>query len=274
MNINLYLLKQKNIIDSALNDYLPSENVYPKVIHKTMRYSIFAGGKRIRSILILSLAKMANYEISKVLPLACAIELIHTYSLIHDDLPCIDNDDYRRGKLSAHRAFGENIALLAGDALLTLSFQILTKIEDKSKIPTIIEKIASVIGTKGMIGGQVVDVQKNRKSKKILEYIHTHKTGALFEVSMETGAILVNFSTQEISALKKYGANIGLAFQIIDDVFDKKTDKFKLTYPLIYGVDYSKKKAKFMINEAKNAIKMFKKNEILLKLANYIIERK
>lgn len=289
MDIESYLLEKRKIINQTLSKYLPKESEYPKIIHQAMRYSLFAGGKRLRPILTVIVAEMKKEKIEKVLPLACAIELIHTYSLVHDDLPSIDNDDYRRGNLSCHKAFNEAIAILTGNALLNLSFWVLTKIKEKDKLIPIIRKITEAVGSQGMIGGQVVDIQKSseiKNQKKILKYIHIHKTAFLFKATMETSGILMNFSSEEIQVLSKYGENIGLAFQITDDILNingkrnllgknTKTDKSrkKITYPLVYGIKYSKEKAKKLVIEAKKYLEIFKNPEILFSFADYIIKR-
>lgn len=260
-----------------------------------MRYSIFAGGKRLRAILV-----MAAYEAfgmidsDEVLPIACAVEMIHTYSLIHDDLPCIDNDDYRRGKLTNHKVFGDAIAVLAGDALLTHAFWLISKSKYKNvkseKIIEILEIIGNAISTFGMIGGQVVDIETSghKITPKELEYIHVHKTGALLHACVYAGALLANADDEELSNISDYGKNIGLAFQIIDDILDIEGD-FKLlgkkagsdiinqknTYPSVFGLEKSRELGDVLINSAIEKAKKIKTGgTVLVEIANFIKNRK
>ena len=248
-----------------------------------MRYSVFAGGKRLRPILA-----MASYEIvggkgKQILSNACALELIHTYSLIHDDLPCMDDDDLRRGKPTSHRVFGEGMAVLAGDALHALAFEMLLK----TKNPQVIEEVVQSIGTKGMIGGQVADLEAEGKKVKPAQvaYIHSHKTGALIKASVRVGALLGGADRKKLNALSGYGEKIGLAFQITDDVLDvegkeeivgKKigADEKKATYPKVMGLEKSKKIAKDLVESAKKDLEIFSKKRIIFeRLADYIVSR-
>ena len=279
-SIEEYLKEKRVAIEAALNRLLYSPKKYPPIIHQAMRYAVFGKGKRLRPILLIAAAEACGGKASDVLPAACAIEMIHTYSLIHDDLPAIDDDDYRRGELSCHKKFGEAMALLAGDALLTRAFEVLSRMKfpkDKILQAKVIAQITQAIGTEGMLGGQVEDIQslnsptQVQKEKK-LAYIHAHKTGALINVALKVGAILTGASRGELKALDKYGRNFGLAFQITDDILDKK-EKRELTYPRIYGLEASRKKVKKLIRSAKVPLKIFKKREELLKeLIDYFVE--
>lgn len=285
MNFKNYLEDKKNIIDKALDEFLPPENKSPSVIHQAMRYSVFSGGKRIRPILTLITAELLDQEIGKVISAACGIELIHTFSLIHDDLPCIDNDDFRRGKPSNHKVFGEAIALLAGDALLVSGFELIAKNSGvkgikKQSIINLIKEISFYIGTANMLGGQVEDINPGNKNikKEDLYNLYMKKTAALICVSIRAGAILSNANQRQLKALTKYGENIGLAFQIVDDMLDIMQDqrvmKKKPTYPNQYGIKESKNEADRLIKEAKDSLKIFNnKAETLKNLADYIISR-
>lgn len=292
MDIEKYLLTQKKIIDESLDYYLPRVSEYPKVIHEAMRYAVFSGGKRIRAILVLAAGEAVGGTggEKELLKVASSIELIHTYSLIHDDLPALDDDDFRRDKLSCHKKFNEAIAILAGDALFTHAFYLLSKIKNSpDKVLKICEELSYAIGTYGMIGGQVVDIESEGSENldvPTLEYIHTHKTGALICAAVKVGCILGGGDKYQLHALTQYGKYIGLAFQIIDDLLDveevekkgkrKKSDlvKKKLTYPLIYGIESSKKQVQLLIEEAVSAIAEFNhKADTLKALAQFIQKR-
>ncbi|MFH1540954.1 MAG: polyprenyl synthetase family protein [Elusimicrobiota bacterium] len=284
MNIKLYLKKKKSIVGETLKKYFLKNADEPKIINTAMKYSVFANGKRLRPILCLIACDLCDGVEKNVLPTACGIEMLHTYSLIHDDLPSMDNDDYRRGVLTSHKKFGEAIAILAGDGLLTKAFEIIDA--------KVVKEIAVAAGTKGMVGGQVADIETSNSRlsdlnpQLTLDYIHKHKTAKMIEVSLKVGAILSNVSQKKIKALSNYGIKIGLAFQIVDDILDiignkKKLGKTgsdiknkKLTYPSIYGIEKSKRKAELLIESAKNDLKIFgKKADILEELADYIIKR-
>jgi len=261
MNLKNYMTKRAAMVDEALAVLLPERTFYPEIIHDAMRYSIFAGGKRLRPILCLAGAEALGKDIEPILPVACALEMIHTYSLVHDDLPAMDNDDYRRGKLTNHKVFGEGIAILAGDALLTQAFEVLAAYGGRVSgqlVPAllrVIQEIARAAGTMGMIGGQVVDLQSEGKTvdADTLSYIHTHKTGALFEASVRAGALLSGATERELAALTGYAQNFGLAFQITDDLLDITGDEIKIgkpvgsdlknkksTYPVLFGLERSR----------------------------------
>ncbi|MHC2994446.1 MAG: polyprenyl synthetase family protein [Candidatus Atribacteria bacterium] len=284
MNFEKYLNDKRNIIDKALDEFLPSEEKSPSIIHKAMRYSVFSGGKRLRPILTLATAELLGKEIETVLNTACGIELIHTFSLIHDDLPCIDNDDFRRGKPSNHKVFGEAIALLTGDALLVSGFETIVKNSEvkeikKQSVLKVIKEISYYIGTDNMLGGQVEDISPENKNitKEDLYNMYMKKTAALICASIRAGAILSDANQRQLKALTRYGENIGLAFQIVDDILDIMQDQKEMgkpTYPNKYGIKESKIEAERLIIEAKNSLKIFKhKAEVLNNLADYIISR-
>ncbi|MBI3317543.1 MAG: polyprenyl synthetase family protein [Candidatus Omnitrophica bacterium] len=227
MKLESYLAERQTLVNRALERYLPPAGGYPQTIHKAMRYSVLGEGKRIRPILALAACEAVGGKLQKALPAACALEMIHAYSLVHDDLPAMDNDDFRRGKPSCHKKFGEAIGVLAGDALLTLSFSLLAGEDSKangsaSSHLRVIGEVARAIGTEGMIGGQVVDVASAGKplSPALLEYINTRKTGALISAAVRVGGILGGADPKKALALKRYGEKIGLVFQLVDDLLD------------------------------------------------------
>ena len=266
MDIEKYIADKKKIIDKALDRYLPASNAKPRVIHRAMRYSLFPGGKRIRPVLTIAGFEACGGNGNSIIPVACGIELIHSYTLIHDDLPCMDNDDFRRGKKTCHKKFGEDIALLAGDGLLTLAFQVIAE----SGNIDVIKEISKSIGTCGVIGGQVVDtlVQDSgpKVQKRHIEYINLNKTAVLFEVAVKSGGIVNRASGQEINALGNFGRDIGITFQLLDDLKDKDG------YVKLYGVERTKEKAKILAKKAKNHLKIFgKKANRLLELADTIL---
>ncbi|MCK4533551.1 polyprenyl synthetase family protein [bacterium] len=298
IDLKQYLKKRREVVNQVLNKYLKCNNKSPRVIQQSMRYSVFSGGKRLRPILVLCAAEICGRGgYKKALAPACALEMIHAYSLIHDDLPAMDNDDYRRNKLTSHKKFGEAMAILTGDALLTYAFQIVA--DDLWVKKEMISELAKAAGREQMLGGQVEDIQnsgckgkriksKNEKTRNVkkINYIHACKTGALIKTSLKMGAMAVNASKKQIKALEEYGKNIGLAFQVMDDVLDvvgnkKKLgkrgsdfDNSKLTYPLIYGVEKSKEKAVKLVEKAKQDLSVFgQKANILKKIADYLINR-
>jgi len=295
ISLSAYLEARKKITDDALERCLPSEENYPPVIFKAVRYSVFAGGKRIRPILCMASAEAVGGDMESVLPVACALELIHTYSLIHDDLPAIDDDDYRRGRLTNHKVFGEDIAILAGDALLTEAFRLmsertLTGKVAPEKLLAVIHDVAEAAGYFGMVGGQVVDVQSEGKTveSEVLHYIHTRKTGAMITSAIKAGAMLANAGEVELNALLTYGKHVGLAFQIADDILNVEGDpallgkgtgsdakRGKVTYPALEGLEASRKKAAELVESALIVIKNFdQRAEPLRMIARYIVERK
>lgn len=262
MNIQEYLQKRKALIDSSLAEYLPSVEEIPGTIHQAMHYSVFAGGKRLRPILVMASAEAVGGDGIKVLPAACALEMIHTYSLIHDDLPAMDDDDFRRGKPTNHKVFGEAMAILAGDALLTHAFGLLSSCSGvfaPEKVNLVISEVAEAAGTLGMVGGQVLDIQSEgcEISGDDLYNIYIRKTAALFVAALRCGAILSNCNERQLEVLTAYGRHLGLAFQITDDILDitgntavlgknvgSDVRKKKATFPQIYGLERSKKIAR------------------------------
>jgi len=271
------------LIEKALRKYLSKDSA-PTLLYRAMYYSVFNGGKRLRPLLVLAAAEVCNGKLENVLPVACALELIHTFSLIHDDLPALDNDDYRRGKLSCHKKFGEAMAILAGDALLMKAFElIVSKCPRKVKpeiLDKVIKEIAKNCGMEGMVGGQVMDISVNRQlpiTNYKLKNIYTKKTAALIKTCLKVGALLSEAKPEQISTLEDYGKKIGLAFQISDDWVDYKQEKKlnKLTYPQIYGVNHAKKYVEQLVEEAKKKLNIFgSKAKVLKEFADYIATRK
>jgi geranylgeranyl diphosphate synthase type II len=281
------------LTDAALERLLPPESQRPEVIHRAMRHSVFAGGKRLRPILCIEAARLISGKLPEgVEELGSALEMLHTYSLIHDDLPALDNDDLRRGRPTCHKAFGEANAILAGDALQTYAYEVLANLRcEANRRVRIIAEIAHDTGTiDGMIGGQVLDLESERKrpTAEILEYIHRSKTGALITASLVSGGIYSGGSDEQIEKLRTFGRAIGLAFQIVDDVLDvtqsseqlgktagKDTATEKATYPSLFGIDESLKKADALIAEGNAALDSFGNRAATLKsLAAYLVERK
>lgn len=270
MRLENHLNNLKNLIDKSLDEYLPSEKEYPKAIHWAMRYSVFSGGKRIRPIIAIESCKVCKGALEDILPVAAAIELVHTYSLIHDDLPAMDDDDYRRGKPTSHKVFGEANAILAGDALLALAFNIISKEADSRIGLEVIRELSESIGTKGMIGGQVVDLEfKNKRlDKKTLNYINRFKTSRLFEASASSGAIVAKSSRKEVSAMAEFGTCLGIAFQIVDDIIDKEG------YVKIFGLRRSRLESRRLVKKAKASLDIFGRRSNLLKeIAEYVLNR-
>jgi geranylgeranyl diphosphate synthase type II len=293
MDIALYLKQNKELIDKRLDELLPADTEYPAIIHQAMRYSIFAGGKRIRPTLTLAACQAVKKEKALVLDSGCAMELIHTYSLIHDDLPAMDDDDFRRGKPTSHKKFGEAIAILAGDALLTMGFQILSYALLKSNINNkgleIIYEVAQAIGSKGLIGGQVMDLLSEGKQIDLdtISYIHKSKTASLIAICVKIGGLLGNAQEDELERLNKYGEKIGLAFQIVDDILDiegssdelgktagKDQKSLKATFPGVIGLAESKQKASELIHSAINYVEPLGDSALpLIEIALFILRR-
>jgi geranylgeranyl diphosphate synthase type II len=296
MDLKRYLSERCQLVDEALEKYLPGEDELPFLLHKAMRYSVFAGGKRVRPILMLAACDAVGGDIGEVMPAACAMEMIHTYSLIHDDLPAMDNDDFRRGVPTNHKVFGEATAILAGDALLTEAFALLSYQEpggtlDLAKRLQVISEIARCAGSRGMIGGQVVDMESEGKKEvnmATVQYIHTHKTGALIKASVRAGALLGNAGEDDENALIRYGEAVGLAFQIADDILDLEgtteqigkdagsdLERGKATYPAVLGINESKMHASELVKDALDALSGFdEKADPLREIARYIVNRK
>ncbi len=290
-----YLAVQKAVIDQALDRYIPGEESYPPVIFQAVRYSLLAGGKRLRPILCLAAAEALGGKCGPILPVACGLEFIHTYSLIHDDLPAMDNDDYRRGRLTSHKVFGEEIAILAGDALLTEAFRLMTRRDLMPGVPTerlltAIGEIAEAAGFFGMVGGQVLDVRAEGQETDLetLHRIHQKKTGAMIRVSLRAGAILAGASDEQLDSLSNYGEQIGLAFQITDDILNVEGDRRllgkdtgsdaargKVTFPALMGIEASRCRVAELIREALYSLAFFDdRAEPLRMIARYIPERK
>jgi len=290
-----YLNNRKTLIDRAFDDYFPGDKDEPPEIFQAVRYSLLAGGKRIRPILCLAAAEAVGGNVEAVMPAACALEMIHTYSLIHDDLPAMDNDDYRRGKPTSHKVFGEAMAILAGDALLTEAFRLLT---DRKRMPDIpAEKIldvsleiAEAAGCRGMVGGQVQDIRAEgvKVDLDTLHAIHRRKTGALLRVSLRAGAILAGAEDVALADLSDYGDKIGLAFQIADDILNVEGDpailgkgtgsdaaRGKMTFPSLLGIEASRARAEELVLEAHTSLASFDNRATPLRaIARYILERR
>ncbi len=294
VDILRYLQEQKAFVDEALARYLPGEEHYPPAIFQAMQYSVFAGGKRVRPILAIAAAETLGGTAADVLPVACALECIHTYSLIHDDLPALDNDDYRRGRLTNHKVFGEANAILAGDALLTFAFELMADARHwpqfvPERVVQVMHEVAYAIGTFGMIGGQVVDLQMEGQDVDLrgLQYIHAHKTGALIRTSVRSGAILGGGSPAAVEALTQYGTHIGLAYQIMDDILDvrgdeqrmgkalrKDNERRKATYPRLVGLAESEVRAQAAVTASIAALDIIgERGAVLRDLAHFIIAR-
>ena len=287
-----YLDQRREKVESALNDSITV--IYPEKIYEAMRYSLLAGGKRLRPILCLATCELMGGTLEMAMPTACALEMIHTMSLIHDDLPAMDNDDYRRGKLTNHKVFGDDIAILAGDGLLAYAFEYLavhTKGVSAERLLKVVARLGHAVAATGLVGGQVVDLDSEGESDITIEklnFIHTHKTGALLEASVVSGAELASADHNTLQQLTRYANNIGLAFQIIDDVLDitatyeelgktagKDLQAQKATYPSLWGIDESRRQAKRLVQEAQAVLADFGDKALpLMAIADYITERK
>lgn len=297
MNLADFLVEQQRLVDKALDQLLPFEDVPPATIHRAMRYSVFAGGKRIRPVLCLQAAAAVSgqdpHRVPGALTAACALEMIHTYSLIHDDLPALDNDDYRRGKLTNHKVFGEAMAILAGDALFTRAIQVLTRIEnmDATGRLALVDELSFASGTfEGMIGGQVTDIESERKppTEELLFAIHSAKTGALLRASVRMGAICGGADDNRLAHISRYGDAVGMAFQIVDDILDveessaslgktagKDEAQGKITFPAVYGLEKSRQMAADQCRIAHEALAMFGDSARRLhEIADLIVYRK
>ena len=292
--LKAYLQDRQKIVEEALEHYLPGEDNIPADIYKAVRYSVFNGGKRIRPILCLAAAEAVGGDLGQAIPVACALELIHSYSLIHDDLPAMDDDDFRRGKPTCHKVFGENIAILAGDALLTEAFVLLSHMEkvrlSAERRLAVIQEIAQAAGIHGMVGGQALDVLSVKfvSDENTLHEIHRRKTGALIVAAVKSGAIIFNVRKDKIQALAEYGINLGLAFQIADDILNVEGDRElmgketgsdaahnKLTYTSLLGSDLAKEKLAKYIDAAVASLSGFdERARPLIVIARYIMEKK
>jgi geranylgeranyl diphosphate synthase, type II len=291
-DVQAYLSRSSEAVNKALDRLMPPATAKPQTIHKAMRYSLFAGGKRMRPALCLAAAEACGGQESAAMPLACAVECVHTYSLIHDDLPAMDNDDYRRGKLTNHKVFGEGIAILAGDALLTQSFEIAAQCRGWPRYShqAVILELARAAGSLELVAGQVADLEAEGKTitPRELKFIHERKTSALLCCAVRLGGMSANCTPAQLEALTAFGYNVGLAFQVIDDILDvtqsseqlgktagKDTAAQKATYPAIVGLERSRAIAKRLTNRAFQALQPFQTNAgSLVMLAKFLLERK
>jgi len=292
--LEVYLSQQQQRVEMALDRFLPSLDSYPPRLMDAMRYSVFAGGKRLRPILMLAATEAVDGETEAILPAACAIECVHTYSMIHDDLPAMDDDDWRRGKPTNHIVYGEAMAILAGDALLTHAFELLSRapLVDRFSASVLLQVhqcLASASGGFGMIGGQVIDIISEGQEVDLatVEYIHRHKTAALIEASAVIGGLLGGGTDEEVQALRTYGHRIGWAFQIADDILDVEGDAAmlgkavgrdaelaKATYPAVVGVDVSRRRARELMEEGIHALDVLRHDTGWLRqIASYIVSR-
>lgn len=291
-DLQAYLSGRRQHIEAALDRYLPPVDAPPQTLHEAIRYSVLAPGKRLRPTLVLAAAETVGGCAEDVIPTACALECIHVFSLIHDDLPCMDNDDYRRGRLTNHKVYGEAMALLAGDALLALAFQLIADniaTAPPARVLQTLRLVAEASGTWGMVGGQVADMESQGQAvtPETLQYIHAHKTGALLTASVLAGALLADADTAQADALRAYGERIGLAFQIADDILDVAGDEAKIgkpvgsdqkqdkaTYVKLFGLEESRRRARAEVEAALDTLTSFDaKADPLRGLARYIVER-
>ncbi len=289
-----YLDQGRKTVDDALEELMPREGSRPSDLVAAMRYSLFAGGKRIRPILVLAAAEVAGGNARDAMFAACAVEMVHTYSLIHDDLPAMDDDDYRRGVPTCHRKFGEATAILAGDALLTLAFDVLSDSGSDSNIVAkvrimMIHELARAAGWTGMVGGQQVDVASEGTEPDLptLQYIHTHKTGAMIRCSVLLGGFASNADDALINSLRTYGERLGLAFQVVDDILDitstteelgkdqgSDASRGKMTYPALFGLEEARERAAELIHEAKTALISVSNKDRLTGIADFVLKRR
>jgi len=294
VDLKAYLDARRVIVDDALDRVLPPETAEPVSIHRAMRYSVLAPGKRLRPILVIAGAEAVAGRADTVLDTACALELIHAYSLIHDDLPAMDDDDYRRGRLTSHKVFGEAMAILAGDALLTLAFRLVAtnaaRVVPAALVGSVVAEIADAAGTDGMVGGQVVDIESEGKSisPDMLDYIHLHKTAALIRAALRVGALLAGGHAEHVEAISRAGLALGLAFQIVDDILDVEGSlaelgksagsderKRKATYPSLHGLPASKQRARELIEETKQLLSpLGPPADPIRALADFVFERR
>ena len=295
LDLKAYLEDRRAMVEAALERVLPPESAPPVTIHQAMRYSVLAPGKRLRPILVVAGAEAVGGRADAVLDAACALELIHAYSLIHDDLPAMDDDDYRRGRLTNHKVFGEAMAILAGDALLTLAFRLLAGNAARlaaaaTVVGAVVAEVADAAGTDGMVGGQVVDIESEGKTiaPEMLDYIHLHKTAALIRVALRVGAVLAGGRPETVHAISRAGEALGLAFQIVDDILDVEGNlaelgktagsdvrKQKATYPSLHGLPASKARARDLIEEAKRLLMpLGPAAEPIRALADFVLERR
>lgn len=291
MELKAYLRARQQEVDRELDRFLPREKAKPATIHRAMRYSLFAGGKRLRPILCLAAAEACGGKIADALPLACALECIHTYSLVHDDLPSMDNDDFRRGRPTCHKVFGDGIAVLTGDALLTVAFEILaqTKATPRYDMRAMLRELSDAASSRKLIAGQVADLEGEGQkiNRAQLRYIHENKTAALLTTSVRLGAMSANATAKQLGAITEFGGSLGLAFQVIDDILDVTQTSEKLgksagkdiaaqkaTYPAIIGLEKSRVEARRLTSRAHDALKSLgKRGARLHELANHLLAR-
>lgn len=290
-DLKQYLKTQQKTVDAALSSFLPKATTRPKTVHQAMRYSVFAGGKRLRPILTLAAAEACGGDEKNSLPPACAVEVMHTYSLVHDDLPCMDDDDLRRGRPTSHKVYGESMAILTGDALLTEAFTILAQTPQTKRYPLkdIILEFSVCGGSRKLIGGQVLDLKGEGQdlTKAQLIRIHENKTAALLTTSLRLGGMTANATPRQLAALTDFGYNLGLAFQVIDDILDvtQSTEKLgktagkdeavnKATYPSIMGLEKSKTEARRLTKKSLGSLSVFGKKATRLEgIAHYLLDR-
>ena len=290
VDVAAYMKERAAAVDAALDRFLPAESVRPERLHTAMRYSVFAGGKRLRPVLVIAGAEAVGGRMDDVMPTACAMEMIHTYSLVHDDLPAMDNDDFRRGVPTNHKVFGEAMAILAGDALLTLAFGLVAenfRARPSIRLAEVLSDVADAAGCGGMVGGQVADLESEgvQVTADTVDYIHAHKTGALIRTSLRVGAVLCGATVAQTRVLSIAGASLGLAFQIVLDVVGSPEElgktpgkdlvQQKATYPALHGVDASRARARYLIAEAEEALaELGPRAEPIRALGRFIVERK
>ena len=279
-----------DLVDNALKEYIKEADTPQKKIYDAMTYSLFAGGKRLRPVIMLMTAKMCGAAPDTVLPFACAMEMIHTYSLIHDDLPAMDNDDLRRGKPTNHKVFGEAIAILAGDALLTKAFEVAlwnSQTAEPKRVLRALDDLSKASGADGMIGGQVIDIESHDEDLELLKYLHSLKTGAIIRASGIIGAILAGADDEQINAIDSFCYNLGIAFQIQDDILDvtgtseelgkpigSDEENNKSTYVTLLGLEKSQELVKEYTGKAVDSLKIFENPDELIALANKLVGRK
>ncbi len=287
-----YLEESREKVDQALDALMPREDSHPARLISAMRYSLFAGGKRIRPILVLAAAGAAGGKDDDALHPACAVELVHTYSLIHDDLPAMDDDDFRRGHPTCHRAYDEGTAILAGDALLTMAFDLLSAdgagIKDRLRL-RMVQELSRAAGWRGMVGGQQVDMDSegSEPDLPLLEYIHTHKTGALIRCSVILGGLSADADDTTLKALSSFGEKVGLAFQVVDDILDvtatteemgkdqgSDAERGKITYPGLFGLEGARERAFKLVEDAKAAVGGVDITGRLAEIADYVLLRR
>jgi geranylgeranyl diphosphate synthase type II len=291
MDLKRYLTARQKEVDRALDRFLPKASVAPVTIHKAMRYSLFAGGKRLRPILCLAAADACGGKPAAALPHACAVECIHTYSLIHDDLPSMDNDDLRRGRPTCHKVFGDAIAILAGDALLTIAFEIAGRAQPMARydLREILREITEAAGSRRLIAGQVADLEAEGKTltREQVRSIHENKTAALLTTSIRLGAMAANATAKQLAAVTAFGRALGLAFQVIDDILDVTQTSEKLgksagkdlaakkaTYPAVFGLEKSRSEARRLTKQAHKALESLGDDAAVLRaLADYLLAR-